>query len=141
MIAQTSAVRCVSRCRLHSFPQLETVADLLTCKAFVLFTPVRRGGCYCLFYAVYEGGFDADFNLHIALSSELTVSCALHSDDRVKISARSAHPAGSSLNGSGEPVRWPRTSTERAEEESYLIVSSGSCRDHSRRRSEGVFGV
>lgn len=57
-------------------------------------TLLQRDGKFWLFYTVHGNGYDGDLHLHIAYSNRLEGPYTEHVGNPVKISARSARPAG-----------------------------------------------
>ena len=69
-------------------------------------TLLQHNSKFWLFYTIHGSNFDGDLHLHIAYAESLTGPYTTHSGNPVKISARSARPAGTFfLNREGKLIR------------------------------------
>ena len=107
MIPETSALDRISLFQAVDFPRKwEKVCDLLTGAPFVDATLVRHDERYWLFYTRSGDAYDPDLHLHLAFSDSLFGPFVPHSANPVKISARSARPAGTPfIDCNGDLVR------------------------------------
>lgn len=69
-------------------------AVLLDGAAFADTTLLKHEGKYWLFYTIHNEEYDGDLHLHIAYANKLDGPYTSHPQNPVKISARSARPAG-----------------------------------------------
>ena len=106
-VPETSSDGCVMLYRADKFPHSwSAVAVLLAGEAFVDPTLIRHDGRYWLFYTVNSEEYNGDLHLHIAFADQIDGPYAPHPGNPVKISARSARPAGTPfLTAAGELIR------------------------------------
>lgn len=107
MIPETGAAKKVSLFRSEEFPARWTwEADLLKGQAISDATLLHHQGMYWLFFTIHSNQFDADLHLHLAYSTSLGNAFTFHPQNPVKISARSARPAGTPyLDPDGNLIR------------------------------------
>ncbi len=79
---------------------------LLNGEAFADTTMFKHNGKYWLFFTLHNQDFDVDLHLHIAYADTLNGPFTMHPKNPVKISARSARPAGNIYkNQNGDWIR------------------------------------
>ena len=95
LVPETGAAGKVSLYRALAFPkQWVWERDLLKGDAFADATLIWHEGRYWLFYTIHNQQFDGDLHLHLAFCDNLSAPFTPHPGNPVKISARSARPAG-----------------------------------------------
>ena len=95
LVPESGARKKIILYKAIRFPgQWKEEAILLNGEKYSDATLLKHEGKYWLFFTVHNELFDADLHLHLAFSDQITGPYTLHAQNPVKISARSARPAG-----------------------------------------------
>lgn len=107
LLPEMSADGKIALFRADEFPaRWVHQADLLTGDRFIDPTLVEHGDRFWLFFTLHNEEYDGDLHLHLAYADRLEGPYQLHAANPVKVSARSARPAGTPfVNAAGELIR------------------------------------
>ncbi len=95
LIPETGNDNRIALYRAQKFPmQWKWERDLLTGQHYSDATLLKYDNYYWMFYTIHSREFDGDLHLHVAYSKNLREEFREHPSNPVKISARSARPAG-----------------------------------------------